>query len=463
MNSKSLIKKSGVYLIGNLSSKIMSALLIPIYAFYIHTDDLGYFDTSQTFMGILTPLILLAIWEAILKFVLSEDDEERKQKIITTSALFTIIMSVFFSVVIFILCNLFEYSIKYLFLITMMIILNSIVYVWQYFSRGIGKNKLYVIAGIFSTVINFISIIILVVILNKGLLGLLLAYILGQLSLIIVIERDIKVLKKIKFKDFDFRILKKMLRFSSPLVLNLMSAWLLSGFGRLIITFELGTEANGGYSFANKFSLLITMIGTVITMALIEEAIISVKNKGLNTNINKTMESLFKGFQNISLLAVPLIVVFYAFLSSTSYYYSLEFVPWLLLYAVFNTMAVNIGSIFQAVNKTKYQFFTTFLGGIVTVIISISFIKEHGVIAVIFGQILGAITMMITRYNIINKFVDMKINWKPIIFRTFIFIVISILCIGNQYFISLIFAILIIMYFYYENRQTLNTFLKKIK
>ena len=41
MNSR-VLKKSAIYLIGNFSSKILMAIIIPIYAFYIQSSDLGY-------------------------------------------------------------------------------------------------------------------------------------------------------------------------------------------------------------------------------------------------------------------------------------------------------------------------------------------------------------------------------------------------------------------------------------
>lgn len=463
MVNKSLIKKSGLYFVGNLSSKIMSALLIPIYAFYVSADDLGYFDFSQTIMGILSPIIILAIWEAILKFVLSEDDISIKRKIMTTSALFSIIMAIVFILGAIVFNLIYEQSIKYISLIIAMIALHSLVYVWQYYARASANNKLYVIAGILSTMVNFLFVIILVIFMKMGLLGLLLAYNIGQFSIIIIIEKQIGVIRNLKLRDFEFGILKKMILFSSPLVLNLISAWIISGFGRLIVTKELGTEANGLYSFANKFSLLITMIGTVVTMAIIEEAILSVKTKGLDSNFNKTLEQLFKVFQSFALLAMPAIVMFYTIISNTDYYNSLIFTPWLLLYAVTNTMASNIGSVFQAISKTKYQFITTMLGGIVTVVVSICFIESLEITAVIIGQILGALTMMISRYILINKFIVMKINWRPIILRTFIFVVVTLICLNTSLLISILIELLLVGVTVFINRMIIKSGWNKLR
>lgn len=69
MEGKKLIKKTGLYFIGNLSSKILTFVLVPIYAFYIKSEELGEFDYAQTIMNIIVPICFVAIWEAILKFV----------------------------------------------------------------------------------------------------------------------------------------------------------------------------------------------------------------------------------------------------------------------------------------------------------------------------------------------------------------------------------------------------------
>ncbi|MDX8047129.1 oligosaccharide flippase family protein [Gracilibacillus sp. S3-1-1] len=464
MISKSLMKKSGLYFIGNLSSKIMSVLLIPIYAFYITPNDLGYFDFSQTLMGVLSPIILLAIWEAILKFVLSEDNEQVKRKIITTAILFSLFTSLIITLGTIIFDVLFEFSIQYLYLILFMIVLHSLVFVWQYYSRAYGENKLFVLSGILSTIVNFIFVIVLVVLLDLGLFGLLVSYNIGQLTIIIIIEKKLKIIKNIKFLDFEGTILKKMLYFSSPLVLNLTSAWLISGFGRFIVTLNLGVDENGVYSFANRFALIITTLGTVVTMAIIEEAILAVKKKGLDDNFGKTIDSLFKIFQSMIILLIPLIVVFYdIFLSDSEYYNSLLYIPGLLIFAVFNSMASNIGSVFQALDKTKYLFITTLLGAVVTVAVSVIFINTYGILAVIVAQILGALTMMFSRYILANNFSSLKVRWSPVIIQSTLFLFISFICLNSNIIITIILEIIIIALIIFFNRKLVTKVLNKLK
>lgn len=442
--NKRLIKKSGIYFIGNISSKLMSAILIPIYAFYINVTDLGFFDFSQTLIGILSPIVILAIWEAVLKVLLSDDDIQMKSKYISTSFLFSffiigvIIIAAILSSVLDVI------NIEYFTYIVAMISIQSLVKLWQYAARGSGLNKLYVVSGIISTFANFSFIIVLVVILNYGLEGLFISFLVGQLTIIFMLEYKLKIIRCVKLSEFDMSILKNMLLFSSPLVLNLVSSWFMAGFGRMIITLKLGTEFNGLYSFSNKFSLIIAMIGSVITMALIEEAILSIKKKNFNNTFNRTIEELFVLFFMLALCAVPAISIFYYFISDTVYYDSVYFAPWMLLFAIASSMSSNIGSVFQAIEKTKYQFTTTVLGGATTVIISFLLIDRIQVYAVILGQILGASVMLLSRYFIINKFIPFKISWKKPIILLFSFTIITVVCLNASVYISIALEIIVV-------------------
>ncbi|MHC5269466.1 lipopolysaccharide biosynthesis protein [Enterococcus sp. LJL98] len=456
--NKRLMKTTGIYFIGNLSSKIMSALLIPIYAFYVTTEDFGYYDFTQTIMNILNPIILLAIWEAILKFVLLEEKKGKKERIISTSTIFTLFMLVLFVFGASIFSIVSNKEMPHLALVVFMMVINSIVTVWQYYARSLS-NKLYVISGVSSTIINFIFTIILIVFLKTSLTGLFISYILGQISIFLIIESKLRILKRTKFSNFDIKLLTEMLVFSSPLVLNLVSAWFMSGFARSIVTVNLGVKANGLYSFANKFSLIITMLGSVVTMAIIEEAILSVKNKKIQESFNKTLENLFVIFQTLAILSIPAISIFYKFIADTEYYHSFKLAPWLILYSLFNIMASHVGSVFQAIDKTKYQFTTTMLGAVATVVISTSLIGVMGVSAVVSGQVIGALLMLTSRYVLVRRFTDIRVDWTPSVIRIIIFVLVAIISLKAPIYIVFIVEILMMIFFVYKYK----TIIKKVK
>lgn len=453
MESKRLIKKTGLYFIGNLSSKILSFLLVPIYAFYIKTADLGYYDYAQTVMNVAVPIVFCAIWEAILKYILQEDSEEEKNKVLATSCGFSLFMSIILIIGSYVYNSFLTTKIEALNYIVFMIISYSLMFIWQYYSRALGANRIYVLTGIIGTVVNFGLNILLICGLKMGLNALFISYIMGNLSIIVILEIRLKILKKLRAKYFDLAILKKMLIFSTPLVLNLISTWLITGFGRFIITERLGSGENGLYAFANKFALVISMLGSVINMAIIEEALISAKKEGIGEGFIKTIENLFRIFQSIMLPAVPAIAIFYYIIKATEYYKSIIYFPTLLLYSLVMIMTTSFGTVFQIINKTKYQFITTALGSLVTVVVAVLFIDTYKLQAVVFAQLLGSVVMLMSRYIFVNKYVKFKIKWTPIIFMLMLYCALSVLCLIMPIWFSFVALILATVFIAFLNRD----------
>ena len=90
--NEKLAKKSLIYFIGSLSSKILNFILVPIYAYTISSSDLGNYDYIITLANIIIPVIYIVLWDGILKFSLSQKAEEKK--ITTTSSLFILTINI---------------------------------------------------------------------------------------------------------------------------------------------------------------------------------------------------------------------------------------------------------------------------------------------------------------------------------------------------------------------------------
>lgn len=458
MNSR-VLKKSAIYLIGNFSSKILMAIIIPIYAFYVQSTDLGYFDYSQTVMAIVVPIVFLSVWEAILKFTI--DGKYPKNEIVNAAILLSIGACLIIIAGILVI-SLFI-NIQYLLCILLMFILYGLVQIWQYASRGLDNSKIYVISGIVGTVVNFCSIFLLVVWRKLGLQGLLVSYILSQIATFITIEAKLRLITAIRLRGSSFTLLKNMVAFSAPLTLNTISAWLFTGFSRVIINSELGTYENGLYAFANKFAIVISMLGSVITMAVIEEAIISRKDKQKETSEGKNTGELYIALLCIAMVAVPLIRLFYIFIAESEYYSSFVYVPFLLLYAALSTLASNIGAQFQALEITKYQFVSTIIGSAFTVLLSMVFIGNFGIIAVVLSQAIGALIMAVARYIIVKKYMIYRMDICKMFVSTVLYIALSLLCINTSIEVVFVMLIISITYAFLQNRKLIFTVFKRTR
>lgn len=454
MQLQRLIKKSSLYFLGNLSSKALSVLLLPIYAFYIQTNDLGYYDYIQTTIGLFSPIVFFSIWEAILRFLLYEPDVLKQKKIITTSMIFVLFMAGLFTLIMHLYGTITDSKPQFFLFVISMFVISSLAQIWQYYARAMGENKLYVVSGVAGTVINFFFLSILVCGFKYGLIGLYVASVLGQLSILLTIEGKMHIVKNVNMRYFDVATLKSMLLFSIPLVFNLVLAWLLSNFGRILITYKLGTEMNGLFSFANKFSMLISIVASMVTMAIIEEAIINAKTLGIDSDFSKAIETVFKLFLTLTMIAIPMVTIFYSFIQNTAYSSSLGYALWLLICAALSAMASNVGAIFQAINRTQYQFITTAIGATVSVGVSCFLITFISIYAVVIGQILGALVMLLSRCFFVNRYMTFKINWEPILGMGVVCISTLVICLHAGLIVNfIIFTAIIAMTYYFQRKS----------
>lgn len=458
MENKNIVKKSVLYLIGNFSSKILTSLLVPIYAFYVSTKTLGDYDYYMTIINIISPILFVTIWEAILKYILTEKDTEKNAVNSTTSALFTLCINIFI-LFIGIISLIVSKDNLYLF-IALMMITSSLSQIWQSYCRAYKKNNTYVIASLLGTIVNLLLNIYLICYCKMEIDGLFISFILSQFTIFILIEIKIKIIKKIKIKYFDFKILKQMLVYSMPLVLNSIAMWLINGFGRMIIVNYLGSEVNGLYSFAYKFVNLISMLGLVISMALTEESLISLNKKQLGKEFAKTNNSIFIFFISIIMISMPALNIFYSFLNETAYYESLYMLPILLVYSVYMNMSNNLGIAFKVLDETKYQFTTTLMGSLSTVVISFALIDVLNVYAVLVGQAIGAFIMFISRYFYINKYTKFNLQLLYTSILLLIFFITSTILFNAGLIINIVFLIVFVLFSIYINRSLIYSILK---
>lgn len=460
MSTGRLVKKTGLYFIGNLSSKIVSAAILPIYAFFVLPNDLGAFDNAQVWANIFSPICFLAVWEAVLKFLIAEENEEKIEKRISAILFFVALASIVTVIVSLILG--FFYDIYCLNIIVCMLIPMGLAQIWQYFARALHENTTYVIASIVGTLTNFVMLLILVCVLRLGLIGLSVSYIMGQTIIVVLIECKTRVIKKFSYKNIDLNELKSMLIYSIPLVLNLASLWLLNGFGRIIITNKLGTEANGLFTFALKISSLVYILGSVISMAITEEAILKINDPDIGEFFSDVNSKLFRLFLSICILMVPAITVFYYIIGNTEYVSSLNLAIFFLMKAIFAIMSTNMGAIFQATNKTYLTFTTTVAGTVIMVVISYLLIGNMGIAGVAVGQIVGSFVMMAFRWWYGKKLVNMKIKLKIIILLFIVYAIAFVISVNVGVILNFVLFAICGMVIFITNKKDIMNILNKI-
>lgn len=439
-----LAKKSLLYLVGNMCSKLVQFILIPLYAFAVTTEDLGEFDYLQTVSLIVAPILYVALWEAVLRFMLKKEYDENK--IITCVIASTMVFSFLVVGIILFLNFIIPDMILYPGYYIGLILSYSIANVWQYLARSVQNSRIYVVSGIIGTITNLSINIILLLGFHLGMKAMFLGYLFGQIAITLTIECKLKFISRISLKKFDVKVIIQMIKFSAPLMLNVSVVYIVNNSGRIIVKSILGSQANGIYTFANRFASAVGTFGSVVAMAMIEEMILASKDKSISEYFMNTVQEIFKLFLSVMLLAMPVILIFYNFIASTDYYDSRLLVPYFLAYSVFSVMSTIIASVFQAIDKTKYIFITTIVGAFSIIGIGYFLVHRFGLYGVAIGQVCGTVIMYFIRYILVVDCMDSRLKYRPIIIIISYYALVSLVCIkSNIIIVCLVLALNIII------------------
>lgn len=409
-----LLSKTMLYTVGNAASKLISAIIIPIYAFFVTSDALGRYDYALTISGIAAPILYLSVWESVLRFALiaNGSDRLRIQSTIAKYVIATTAGIALFSVAI---CFCFPGEADLLACCALMTATSALAQVWQYFARSSGKGRLFVRSGILGALTDLGLILLLVCLGSMQFLGLGVSYIAAQFLIFVSIEANMRVIPTAMKCRFDKSLLKRALTFSVPLIFNAVASLLLVGFGRLLIVAVLGDYENGLYVFAMRIGSIITVLGSAFSMAAIEEAILRIDGIGLERYFSSLIDGLWKMLLASSAIALPLIHDFYYFIEGTEYESSFQLVPFFVLYAVFVIMSTNYGNAFQIALKTKYAAFTTLAGLVATVALSFATIHRFGIMGVAFSLMVGMSVVMLTRWIAAKRMIRFRTSKTPVL------------------------------------------------
>ncbi|HBZ60794.1 MAG TPA: hypothetical protein DEO30_07840 [Lactococcus sp.] len=423
----SIVKKTAIYAVGTLSSNLLKVLILPIYAGYILPTDLGRFDYQNTIASFLAPIMFLAVWEGILRFGLNENNREKLTSLISTTVFFGLGATIFWAIILpFPYLRIFN-TLPYVHLFIISLLLQPILSTLQIAVRGIKESKNYVISGIISTFVNVGLLIFLVVFLRLGLLGLLLSFLIGNLVNVLYLLFGSSLLKYISFKAIDKNLLKKLLKFSWPLIFNLVFVWFLGGYVMFYLGSFVGSDETGFFSFANKFASIVAMFGSVLGMATIEDTIITSENDNFIESFAKKNTEMFKMFLNVGILLLPVIGMYYFTLGNSAYQNTLIIVPFLLMASIFQAMATNVGNIMIVHQKTKAIAVASLLVGIFNAIFC--FVGYHflGLTGVCIAYLFASFLLFLFRYKMGQKIQNYNLKWRFIVVLAVIFIMLGLL------------------------------------
>lgn len=410
---KRLFLNTGIFALGNLGSKIINFLLVPLLTANLTTVEYGTMDLCITSVYILVPVVSLCMDEAVFRFSIGKRDKH--YKILSCG----IKWIGYVGLIPFIIGTILMLKGNRYFiwgLVCYLSILFMYRSVLSIFLKSINKNYFFSIDSVLYSIYILIFVNIFVLYFNMSVFGFLLSYILATMISIIQILfiGKINVFKLFRC-SFDISFVKLMLAYSSPIVFNTIAQYMTNFTDRYMIRFMIDASAAGIYAAAAKVPAIIGAFAGIFNQAWLISSI----EEFDGGRDERFFSIIFKYLYIFFIVGISLFLPFLSFFMSV--YVGKEFaearlyVPFLFISAEFQYLAAFFGTIYSSAYKSKEVARTTVIAGVINVILNAFLILFFGIMGAVFATLFSHIVFFLIRLVDTRKFFEFPITYKKFV------------------------------------------------
>ena len=222
----------------------------------------------------------------------------------------------------------------------------------------------------------------------------------------LIFRKNFQELKKIKLK-FNFKLYKKILKYSSQAFLGVVAIILLGKIDIVFITYFLGVIEVGFYEIAFSLAnILLFIMGPILAITLSVSKSLIEKNQ--KKKLNKHISQIYKIFL---VFGIPLVVLFtqfpkeiILFLFGENYIQAKNLLLVLSIGSFFSLFFSLNSAILGALGKLKQRNYIIFFAGILNIFLNYFLIKFFGVLGVAFATTLIIFFVFFSTFILIRKY-----------------------------------------------------------
>lgn len=408
---KDLLRNIGLLSINNFGTRILSFLLVPLYTSVLTTAEYGTFDLFYTTISLMFPILTLSISDGILRFVMDKDSDFQASLTAGLKVIFG--SSIVFTALVALngITNLIPSINQYLFYFVLMYAATVLYQTITLYVRGRNCIRNLTVAGLMNSSIIIGSNILFLLVFEWGLYGYFISWIIAQIIPAIYLIVNLKIYKDIIFRKNDNSlILRSMLNYSVPLVLNSASWWINNSSNRYVVISICGIAANGIYSVAYKIPTILNVFQSIFLQAWQISAVHEFDSK----DENHFFSNIYNSYNYFMVSACSVLIVFdqliARFLYAKDFFTAWRYVPFLLIAALFGSLSGYMGGLFSAVKNSKIYSISTTIGAAVNLIFDIIFVYYWGPIGAAFATLLGYFIVWVIRLFNIKSIIHIELK-----------------------------------------------------
>lgn len=395
-----IFKKGIIYSSVSIFQQLLNFLLIPLYTFFLSPNDFGIIAVMTTTAGIILAFTKTPLAYGFVRFYYSPEFINQKKSLYFNSLINVIIRALIPSLILFFFAN--EIS---LFILggnyKLVIILYSVIIFFQPLedmSQDLLKiqKRAGLLAIIQTTNLIFSSLLIITLLfLNNGLYSLIYGLVFSTIYPVLTILPII--IKNIEFK-LDIKILKPVYKYGNPLILLVLSQFIINNIDFYIINMFLNLKDVGLYSFASKFGALLGAFLIFPIRNIFEPIIFNLEDNKIQQR--ELLIQFSKVFFIISLFIYSILSIFskelvHLFASSEEFYPSWILIPFISFAYICFGMMDYFGKGLEIEKKTNIMSSLYLIGAVINIILNLILVQYFELYGVVLSKIFSFLTILL--------------------------------------------------------------------
>lgn len=404
-NMKSLAKDTAIYGLSSIVGRFLNYLLVPLYTHVISAANGGYGIVTNLYAYTALLLVILTFGMETTFFRFANKEDENAHTVFSTTMGVVGILSVAFLIAVFAfigpISDVLGYVdhpdyIQMMAVVVTLDALQAIPFCYLRFQKKALK---------------FASLKLLFIILNIG-LNLLYFVVLGQSEVYYVFSLNLVCTGFITFFfvpelyrihwSFDFRLLRRMLSYSWPILVLGIAGILNQAADKMIFPLVYPDHAEGVrqlgiYGACVKVAMIMAMITQAFRYAYEPFVFAQSKDKDKNTTYALGMK-YFLIFTLLAFLCVEAYLPVLKYMVGSTYWEGLKVIPIVMAAEIMMGVYFNLSFWYKLIDKTIYGAWFSLAGCAVLIAVNIIFIPQYGYMACAWGGFVGYATAMVLSY-----------------------------------------------------------------
>lgn len=458
-----LVKNTIIITVGKICTQLITFFLLPLYTSILSTEEYGTVDLLNTLVSLLLPIITFQVEQALFRELIEARKDEKKKKKLISTGMVTVSFQCILYLVIFAVLSPFINNHYKIFLAT-----NVVAFIFSslflQISRGLGDNKKYAFGSFISAATTIVFNILFLVVVKLGANGMLLGTMLGQIACILYLFFSLKIYRYFDAKEYSKALIKKLWKYSIPLIPNAISWWVFNASDRVLVSGLLGVSQNGILAAATKFSTVYITFYNIFNMSWTESFSLHIKDDDVDQYFNKMFNLILRLFTALAVGMIACMPFVFPIMVNAKFQSGYSLVPILLLASLFNVVVGLVSVIYIANKNTKAIASTSIFSAICNIVTHLCLIKFVGLYAAAISTLVSFVIMSIYRYfDVKKRYFKIKLDVQLIIRTLIVLPIVLVIYYIDNLWLNIISLVIAVLFAWILNKNSIGAILGLLK